>query len=228
MNRRTTAAVLAGAALTLGLAACGSDSGGGYGGGGGAPEAPPPKPARAGADGFTPPGTKLRTNEAAAVGWTPPSTLSTAGARKAIPLEVTVAAIEKGSPADLEDVRLDADQRTATPYYVRLQVTNRGTTGPGRDDPDLTFEVVDDRGQRQPILSFIGGSFERCEDNDPPRPFARGESYDSCLTYLLKGGGSVREVRWGDGPAPKNAVPEYLDKPIVWSATPPPPGSSQP
>jgi len=52
--------------------------------------------------------------------------------------------------------------------------------------------TIDDRGQEQGSVTFIG-TFERCDDTQVPRPFKRGSSYDSCLTYLIPGGGSIDE-----------------------------------
>jgi len=226
MTPGRTAALLCAATLALGVAACGS--GGGSDDSTSSSKAPPPKPAKAGKDGLTPPGTQLSLNEAADVGWSPPSTFASAGMRTSIPLEVAVSAIQKGTPSDLKDVSLDADEKGATPYYVMVHVTNRGATAPASDDPDLTFQAIDDRGQRQPSLTFIGGQFKRCDDRRPPRAFARGKSYDSCLTYLMKGGGSIHEVRWTDGPSSKTSVSAYLDKPVVWTASTPRPDRPQP
>ena len=45
-------------------------------------------------------------------------------------------------------------------------------------DPDLKFGAVDDRGQEQGSVTFIG-DFERCEDTDAPKPFTHGKSYGS-------------------------------------------------
>ena len=50
-----------------------------------------------------------------------------------------------------------------------------------------------------------------------PKPLANGKSYDSCLTYLMPGGGSIQKVQWGDGPAAADQVTPYFDKPIVWA-----------
>jgi len=48
-----------------------------------------------------------------------------------------------------------------------------------------------------------------------PNPLANGKSYDSRLTYLMPGGGSIQKVQWGDGPAAADQVTPYFDKPIV-------------
>ncbi len=223
MNRIPIAAVCLGGFLTLGVAACGggsSDSGASTPARtrAGAPttQASSTKAANA-ADRLTPPGTKLGFNQHATVGWVLPSRLSAAGGRAAIPLEVAVEGIEKGTLADFKNVQLDAKERSATPYYVKVRVTNLGSGSGNSDNPALSFRAIDDRGQPQSSITFIG-EFQRCNDALPPKPFSRGKSFESCLTYLLPGGDSISEVDWDDGPAMPNSTSDYFEHPVVWRA----------
>jgi hypothetical protein len=163
--------------------------------------------------GLTPPGTELSFGDEATVGWVPPSR-SLDGDEKAFKLEVAVESLETGDKADLKGLDLDAELEDATPYYLKVKVTSLGET-PGSDDPDVAFAAIDDRGQEQTSVTFLG-SFPPCEDEDAPKPFSRGKSYESCLAYLIPGGGSIEEVRWSDGPANADGITEYFDNPIVW------------
>jgi hypothetical protein len=61
-----------------------------------------------------------------------------------------------------------------------------------------------------------GGSVQRCDDAAVPKPFANGKAYQSCVAYLMAGGGSIRKVQWNDGPAAANQVTAYFDSPVVW------------
>jgi hypothetical protein len=218
MKRTLTATWMLGGVLSMGLAACG-------GGGGSTTQpavstqahtAPAPQPAVRG--GLTPPGAQLAFGKPAEVGWVPLSTISAGGPRKTITLQVSVESIEKGTLDDFKNVQLDAQEKQATPYYVKVKVTDVGGPAPASDDPDVTFRAIDDRGQAQPSVTFLG-TFARCNDRQPPKPFTRGSSYESCLTYLMPGGGSITSVRWDDGPTRGRAVSPYFEKPIVWKGS---------
>ena len=208
--------------LIVGIGACGDDDDSDEAA---APETPTvqettattePEPSESTDGDLTPPGTKLSFGEKATVGWLPAS-LSLEGKDKVFKLEVVVESLETGEKSDLEDIDLDPELQDSTPYYAKLRISNLGETTPAEDDPDIAFAAIDDRGQEQGSVTFIG-DFPPCEDNDKPKPFSRGESYESCLTYLVPGGGSIEELRWGSGPVDANGLSEYFDKPIVWSA----------
>jgi hypothetical protein len=168
--------------------------------------------------GLTPPGAQLTFGKPAKVGWVPLTTVSSGGPRKTITLQVDVESIEKGTLDDFKNVQLDSEQKRATPYYVKVRVANLGTTPPAGNDPDVTFRAIDDRGQAQPSVTFLG-TFARCDDKQPPKPFKQGASYESCLTYLMPAGGSITSVRWDDGPLDGQAVSPYFEKPIVWKGS---------
>jgi hypothetical protein len=170
----------------------------------------------AGSGALTPPGTHLGFGRDATVGWVPPSADSGTGAHKGIKLRVTVESIQKGTMADFRNVDLNASQRKSTPYYVQVRVTALGGTPPPKDgDPAIAFQAIDDRGQQQDSITFLG-TFSRCDDSTPPKPFVSGKSYQSCLAYLIPGGGSIQKVQWDDGPAAADQVTAYFDHPIVW------------
>lgn len=229
---RTAALVITAIALPA-LAACsgGSSSGNnpaaGTTGGGNQPTATSPASsapasqsatAAAGANGLTPPGTHLGFGTAATVGWVPPTLDTGTGAHKGLKLQVTVESIRKGTIADFANIDLNAGEKKSTPYYVQVHLTALGNVAPPKDnDPALTFTAIDDRGQQQDNVTILG-TFQRCDDPSPPASFANGKSYQSCLVYLIPGGGSIKSVEWKDGPAPANDVSAYYDRPVVWGA----------
>jgi hypothetical protein len=170
----------------------------------------------AGSGSLTPPGTHLAFGGSATVGWVPPSQDLGTGAHKGIKLQVTVVSIQKGTMADFRNVELNGKQRSSTPYYVQLRVTALSNASVPKDsDPAITLAAIDDRGQEQQSITFLG-TFSRCDDPTPPKQFVSGKTYQSCLAYLIPGGGSIQKVQWDNGPAAANAVTPYFDRPIVW------------
>ena len=170
----------------------------------------------AGSGSLTPPGAHLAFGGPATVGWVPPSQDTGTGAHRGIKLRVTVVSIQKGTMADFRNVQLNGTERKSTPYYVQLRVTALSSTPPPKDsDPAITFTAIDDRGQQQQSITFLG-TFSRCDDPMPPKQFVSGKTYESCLAYLIPGGGSIQKVQWDNGPAAANEVTPYFDRPIVW------------
>ena len=205
-NRRIIRGVvtLACVAMSVGLAGCG--------GGGSKQEAPaaattPSAGTTSAGGGPTQPGTKLKLGETAHVKFKPLN--APINSKKTYQLDVTVLKIEKGTIGDFENIDLDAAQKKSTPYYVSVRVSNPGAEVPVKDDPDVRFDGIDDRGQEQGSLTFIG-TFERCDDTNAPTPFTNGKSYESCLVYLIPGGGSIQQVNW-------SGSDEYVLKPITWN-----------
>jgi hypothetical protein len=228
---RASAAAFALAAISgLSLAACSASASGGTSSGNTAPAAASAAPATpsgssapggsstpSGAGPLTAPGTHLGFGQAATVAWVPPSADATS-AQKGLKLQVTVESIEKGSIADFRNVELSASERRTTPYYVTLRIKALGHTAPhGSDDPAISFDAIDDRGQQQESITFLG-TFSRCNETSVPKRFVAGKAYQSCLAYLMPGGGSIRQVQWGDGPHAADQVTPYFDHPIVWGA----------
>jgi len=158
--------------------------------------------------GRTAPGTTLKLGETAHVTYKP---LTAIDEKNLFEVDATALKIEKGSIDDFKNISLDEDQKASTPYYVTVKIENTGEEIPLGDqegDPDLKFGAVDDRGQDQPSITFIG-DFERCEDTDAPKPFTQGKSYESCLAYLVGGDGSITEVRW-------KGSDKYILDPVAW------------
>jgi hypothetical protein len=149
----------------------------------------------AGSGSLTPPGTHLAFGGPATVGWVPPSQDLGTGAHKGIKLQVTVVSIQKGTMADFRNVELNGNQRSSTPYYVQLRVTALSNASVPKDsDPAITFTAIDDRGQEQQSITFLG-TFSRCDDPTPPKQLVSGKTYQSCLAYLIPGGGSIQKIQ---------------------------------
>jgi hypothetical protein len=200
-----------------GLAACsGTSSGGSPASSASSSAAGTSSPAPSQAGSLTPPGAHLAFGGPATVGWVPPSQDTGTGAHHGIKLRVTVVSIRKGTMADFRNVELNGNERKSTPYYVQLRVTALSSTPVPKDsDPAITFTAIDDRGQQQQSITFLG-TFSRCDDPMPPKQFVSGKTYESCLAYLIPGGGSIQKVQWDNGPAAANEVTPYFDRPIVW------------
>jgi hypothetical protein len=170
----------------------------------------------AGSGSLTPPGAHLAFGGTATVGWVPPAQDTGTGAHHGIKLQVSVVSIQKGTLADFRNVELNANERKSTPYYVQLRVKALSSTPVPKDsDPAITFTAIDDRGQQQQSITFLG-TFSRCDDPTPPKQFVSGKTYDSCLAYLIPGGGSIQKVQWDNGPAAASQVTPYFERPIVW------------
>jgi len=165
---------------------------------------------------LTAPGTRLGLGRGATVAWVPPAQATGSGPHQGIKLRVTVESIEKGTIADFQNVNLNATQKKATPYYVKLRITALASTPPpANSDPAITFTAIDDRGQQQQSITFFG-TFTRCDDPMPPKSFVSGKTYESCLAYLMPGGGSIQKVQWDSGPSAANEVTPYFDRPLIW------------
>lgn len=228
MKAAPIAAWLTAAALALVLAACGGSSSGGGSSSTSAASASTPAatPAQTTSQssnapgGLTAPGTQLGFGQQATVAWVSPSDFSVNGGQKGTKMQVTVASIAKGSIDDFKNFTLDANAKASTPYYVKLQLKAVEDAGPAavKDDPAISFEALDDRGQKQE-RAIVSGTFAPCNEAHAPKPFAAGKSYASCAVYLIPGGGSIQKVIWNSGPSPEGGITPYFDKPIVWGGS---------
>jgi hypothetical protein len=129
-------------------------------------------------------------------------------------LQVGVMSIQKGAKADMSGVHLEKAQQGQTPYYVRLRIRNTGGGDASAEDgvPAVGFQAVDDRGQEGQELTVLG-TFPRCESVTQPKHFTHGVTYETCVIYMVGGGGSIVQEDWtGSG------GDAYTEKPIVWKA----------
>ena len=204
-RHRIVQLVLAVAVGMTALSGCGGDSDDDGGGAGAANGTTPPATTSApattadtatpadsdagtGTGTVTPAGSTLKIGQAATIAYD--------DASKHLKSTISVAPtkIEKGSIGDFKNIKLDADQKTATPYYAQITVINVGKGDLTGTDPAGYISGIDDRGQRQNEIIFFG-DFDRCDGSDP-KSLKPGESYDTCLAYLMPKGGSLVGMRW--------------------------------
>jgi len=200
VNSRNLAVL--GVVATIGLAGCGGDSD--EGASEPAASTPPPvttteaaetettadtasEPATSGK--ATPGGTSLSIGEPATIAYEDSGNPK----RKSL-IEVTPKTIEKGAIDDFANIDLDPEQKASTPYYATVAVKNIGDGDLSGTDPGSYIDAVDDRGQRQNEIIFFG-DFDRCPGDDP-KQLGPGDSYETCLTYLVPGGGSIEGMEW--------------------------------
>ena len=228
-GRRVGLSALTATALVLGAAACGSTSSSGGGTQSASTSAGAAAPAStatssAAAAGST--STAAATSSAASAGGSiaVPGATFTAGQPATVGFDTTtkagkpgpsykinvnVQSITKGSLADFNGIKLDANEKASTPYYVKVKITS---LGPGKmtttdSDPAISVEGVDSTGQTQQSVTFFG-DFPKCDEAQTPNPLAVGKSFQTCLTFLVPGG--IRKVAY-------TGTESYITKPVTWS-----------
>jgi hypothetical protein len=211
-------AALAALALAGGVAACGGSSSSSSGASGAAAPAASSttttatsgttttaSTTSASSSGSTvPPGTKLSIGQSAKVAFTPAGSTDKS---KASTLQVTVESFDKGSLSDFNGIQLDANEKASTPVYVKVHVTNLGPANIDVDSSAAAIEGVDNTGNNQSSVTFIG-DFPKCPDAASTKPLPAGKSYDDCLTFLVPGG--ITKVSY-------NGTNDYIDSPVTWS-----------
>jgi hypothetical protein len=155
------------------------------------PEATPAEEA-ANADGgstkLTPLGTKLKVGEPAVIAY------EDASNHKKSTIRLTPEKIEKGTIDDFKNIELDGKQKDSVPYYATIKVDNIGKKDLSGASPATYINAVDDRGQDQNEIIFFG-TFQRC-DTETPKSLKPGQSYETCLAYLMPGGGAIKGFHW--------------------------------
>jgi len=129
-------------------------------------------------------------------------------------LQISVLSIQRGSKADLNGVELEKSQQGQTPYYVTLRIRNEGAGNASAEEgvPAAAFQATDDRGEQGQELSVIG-NFRPCPSGNQPKQFTKGVTYQTCVIYMVGGGGSIVSEKWtGSG------GDAYSENPIVWKA----------
>ena len=150
------------------------------------------------------PGTKLAVGQSAKVAFTPAGSTDKS---KASTLLVTVRSFDKGTLSDFSGIQLDANEKASTPVYVKVHVTNLGPTNVDVDSTAAAIEGVDNTGNNQSSVTFIG-DFPRCPDAASTKPLATGKSYDDCLTFLVPSG--ITKVSY-------NGTTDYIGSPVTWA-----------
>jgi hypothetical protein len=123
-------------------------------------------------------------------------------------LKVTVGSIERGTLADFNGIQLNANQKAGIPEYVKVRLTNLGPGAMRGSDASVAVEGVDNTGQTEQSVTFIG-DFPRCPDNESNTPLSSGQSFETCLTFLVPGG--ITKVAY-------SGTNSYIDSPVTWAA----------
>jgi hypothetical protein len=155
--------------------------------------------------GTTAPGTTLSAGETATVPYQPVG--ADQSAKPKFELQVAVTAIEHGKLSDFNGIKLDATEKAATPVYVKAKITNAGSGDASNGgNPSVNIEGVDTSGETQQSVTFFG-DFPRCEYVEVPKPFTKGKSFTTCLTFLIPGG-IVKAAYTG--------TEKYVLTPVTW------------
>jgi hypothetical protein len=158
------------------------------------------------AAGTAAPGKSLSVGETATVPYQPPG--ATGSNAPKFTLEVEVTAIEKGSLNDFNGIKLDSTEKASTPTYIKAKLTNvgAGNAFADEDNPAISVEGVDSSGETVQGVVFFG-EFPRCEYKEPPKPFTKGKSYETCITILVPNGVSK---------AAYTGTEKYVETPLTW------------
>jgi pSer/pThr/pTyr-binding forkhead associated (FHA) protein len=140
---------------------------------------------------LTPAGSKLKLGKAATIAYKDAS-----HPKKTSTIQLTPTSITKGKISDFKNVKLDDAQKKSTPYYLRVEAKNIGKGDLSKTNPIRVLDGVDDRGQKQAAVLFLLGSFDACPSADSPKSLKHGQSYKSCLTFLIPSGGSLKGAVW--------------------------------
>jgi hypothetical protein len=155
--------------------------------------------------GVTKPGTALTVGQTATVTYTPLTSSGTAPART---IKITVASIRTGSAADLKGVDISGAPKGAVPQYATVTVANLGPSSIDVDGTSDAMQGIDHSGNQQDSVSFIG-DFPPCNQNSSTTPVASGQSFHTCLTFLVAGG--ITKVGY-------TGTESYTNSPVTWSA----------
>lgn len=155
---------------------------------------------------FTPPGTTLALGETATVPFE-------YGDGKGV-LAFTVTDIEKGEPADLEELDLGDQAAGLTPYYIRI-------TAEGVDESAASLAYSSFTGEFDGLLPdgstgstiYLVGDWDKCENTNLPGDFAQGDTVETCLAVAAGGDVEVTSVRY----AALDTDYEMFDgEPLLW------------
>jgi hypothetical protein len=124
-------------------------------------------------------------------------------------LQVTVEAITAGSIADFNGISLSGVPKGSAPTYVKLQMTNLSgrAIGTSNDDSANAVQAIEHNGQMDNNL-ILTGYFPHCPDANTPNPFAAGQSFTTCETFMEHG--EATQIGY-------NGSNATLHSPIIWS-----------
>ncbi len=112
-------------------------------------------------------------------------------ANKEATVEVSVDSVERAKISAFSGFKLDESLRKSTPYYVRVSVTNIGTTQAGGAELPLFLDNGTD------VLfppANITASFKPCPNRLLPDKFAPDATAELCMVFLAGEGTTLRAV----------------------------------
>jgi hypothetical protein len=124
-------------------------------------------------------------------------------------LALTIESIKAGSMADFKDVTLTGVPKGSIPTYVKLRMTNLGPNAmkTSSNDPADAVQALEKSGQADNNV-ILTGFFPPCPDADTPNPFAAGQTFTTCETYMEPG--EATSIGY-------NGSSNTLDSPVIWS-----------
>jgi hypothetical protein len=124
-------------------------------------------------------------------------------------LALTIDSIKAGSMSDFKGVTLTGVPKGSTPTYVKLRMTNLSRNGmkTGTNDPADAVQAIEHSGQGDSNL-ILTGYFPPCPDVDTPNPFAAGQTFTTCETFMEPG--EATSIGY-------NGSSSTLDAPVIWS-----------
>jgi hypothetical protein len=123
---------------------------------------------------------------------------------------LTVLTVRTGTQDELaaNGLRVDPEDRTATPYYVDARFANKGSNAVKRS---LDVGLEDSEGNLVPRTLIFGvgsGSFEPCNEVSKGT-LKPGESYESCTFVLVPDGVDIDKVHFLSDHGP-DEPPEFV------------------
>jgi hypothetical protein len=157
---------------------------------------------------LTAPGTVLKVGQAATVEFD--TVLNNGNNGPSYKLGLTIESIKLGSMSDFNGISLTGVPKGDVPTYVRLRMTNLSgqSINPSNLDPADSVQAIDANGDADGNL-IITGDFPPCPDTNTPDPFAPGQSFTTCETYMEPALAS--KIGW-------NGSQATIDSPVIWSA----------
>lgn len=133
----------------------------------------------------------------------PASVVYQVGDQAASAVTVTVTGVRKGSiKRDFAFFSLDAESKTASPFYVDVTVQNEGPAGLG--GAALPLFAHDSTNTNLPANDIVG-TFKPCRRATLPKSFLPGAKAKLCLVYLVPKGKALQSVDLQTGAA-KDAI----------------------
>jgi hypothetical protein len=125
-------------------------------------------------------------------------------------VEITPIKMEEGSISDLAGYAIQeskfgvpgasrpAEQARVTPYYVTVRFTNVGDGVPAYAAPQVGLDAVTrlDAGTDTLTVQDVGTDFRPCPPRDGPDDFRKGDTFETCLTFLVPQRSRFRGIAW--------------------------------